>query len=43
MAVDGTGTDAYHFSSGKDVAIKELYDAVVKAMELPTYPEAEVR
>lgn len=42
-AVDGTGTGAYHFSSGKDVAIKELYDAVVKAMELPTYPEAEVR
>lgn len=42
-AVDGVGTGAYHFSSGKDVAIKELYDAVVKAMELPTYPEAEVR
>lgn len=42
-AVDGTGTGAYHFSSGKDVAIKELYDAVVKAMELPSYPEAEVR
>ena len=42
-AVDGTGKGAYHFSSGKDVAIKELYDAVVKAMELPSYPEPEVR
>ncbi len=42
-AVDGTGTGAYHFSSGKDVAIKELYDAVVAAMELPSYPEPEVR
>ena len=42
-AVDGTGKGAYHFSSGKDVAIKELYDAVVAAMELPTYPEPEVR
>ncbi|MBA3771243.1 MAG: NAD-dependent epimerase/dehydratase family protein [Ramlibacter sp.] len=42
-AVDGTGKGAYHFSSGKDVAIKELYDAVVKAMGLPSYPEPEVR
>ena len=30
-AIDGTGSGAYHFSSGKDVAIKELYDAVVEA------------
>ena len=42
-AVDGTGKGAYHFSSGKDVAIKELYDAVVKAMGLRDYPEPEVR
>ena len=42
-AVDGTGSGAYHFSSGKDVAIKELYDAVVEAMSLPNYPEPEVR
>ena len=34
-AVDGTGSGAYHFSSGKDVAIKELYDAVVAGMEIP--------
>ena len=42
-AIDGTGKGAYHFSSGKDVAIKELYDAVVEAMDLPEYPEPEIR
>ena len=42
-AVDGVGKGAYHFSTGKDVAIKELYDAVVQAMGLPGYPEPEVR
>ncbi|HRV99472.1 MAG TPA: hypothetical protein P5201_12820, partial [Aminobacteriaceae bacterium] len=40
---DGTGSGTYHFSSGKDIAIKELYDAVVHAMKLPEYPEPEVR
>ncbi len=42
-AIDGTGSGAYHFSSGKDVAIKELYDAVVEAMDLAEYPEPEIR
>ena len=42
-AIDGTGSGAYHFSSGTDVAIKELYDAVVEAMELDEYPEPEIR
>jgi nucleoside-diphosphate-sugar epimerase len=42
-AVDGTGHGAYHFSSGTDIAIRELYDAVVAAMQLPEYPEPEVR
>lgn len=42
-AADGTGHGAYHFSSGKDVAIKELYDAVVGAMKLNAYPEPEVK
>ena len=42
-ACDGTGQGAYHFSSGTDVAIKELYDAVVEAMQLEEYPEPEVR
>ena len=42
-AADGKGGGTYHFSSGKDVAIKELYDAVVKAMKLNHYPEPEVK
>lgn len=42
-AVDGRGHGTYHFSSGHDVAIKELYDAVVGAMKLNDYPEPEVR
>jgi UDP-glucose 4-epimerase len=42
-AAEGTGQGAYHFSSGKDVAIKELYDAVVDAMKLNTYPEPEIK
>ena len=42
-AADGTGRGTYHFSSGKDVAIKELYDAVVAAMQLNHYPEPEVK
>jgi UDP-glucose 4-epimerase len=43
QAADGKGDGTYHFSSGKDVAIKELYDAVVKAMKLNDYPEPEVK
>lgn len=43
QACDGTGQGAYHFSSGTDVAISELYNAVVKAMELPDYPVPEIR
>lgn len=42
-ACDGVGKGTYHFSSGTDVAIKELYDAVVTAMELPVYPAPEIR
>ena len=42
-AIDGTGKGTYHFSSGKDVAIKELYDAVIGAMKLNHYPEPELR
>lgn len=43
QAADGAGQGTYHFSSGKDVAIRELYDAVVKAMQLNHYPEPEVK
>lgn len=42
-ACDGVGHGAYHFSSGTDIAIKELYDAVVNAMGFKEYPEAEMR
>jgi UDP-glucose 4-epimerase len=42
-AVEGKGGGTYHFSSGKDVAIKDLYDAVVRAMKLNAYPEPEMK
>ena len=42
-AIDGEGKGTYHFSSGTDVAIRELYDAVVNAMELDENPEPDVR
>lgn len=42
-AIDGVGHGAYHFSSGKDVAIQELYDAVVTALDVPGRPKAEVK
>jgi UDP-glucose 4-epimerase len=42
-ASDGVGRGTYHFSSGKDVAIRELYDAVVRAMKINDYPEPEVK
>lgn len=42
-AIDGKGHGAYHFSSGKDVAIQDLYDAVVNALGIPGKPKAEVK
>jgi UDP-glucose 4-epimerase len=42
-AADGIGSGTYHFSSGSDVAIRELYDEVVRAMQLNDYPEPEIR
>ncbi|MDP7578336.1 MAG: NAD-dependent epimerase/dehydratase family protein [SAR202 cluster bacterium] len=43
-AVDGTGIcGAYHISTGKDYSIKELFDAVVKAMGITLEEEVEVR
>ena len=42
-ACDGVGNGAYHFSSGSDVSIMELYDAVVKAMKIDVYPKPDVR
>ena len=42
-AIDGIGHGAYHFSSGTDVAIQELYDAVVTALDVPGKPKAEIK
>lgn len=42
-AADGVGHGAYHFSSGRDAPIRDLYDHVVEAMELDAYPDPEVR
>ena len=39
QAIDGKGSGAYHFSSGKDVLILDLYKIVVKIMSLPTEPD----
>ena len=39
QAVDGRGNGAYHFSSGKDVQIIDLYKKVVSAMKLDFEPE----
>ena len=41
--MSGAGAGTYHFSSGQDIAIRELYDAVVAAMRLNQYPEPEIR
>jgi UDP-glucose 4-epimerase len=42
-AADGMGSGAYHFSSGGDIPIIDLYDAVVEALKLNEYPEPEIR
>jgi UDP-glucose 4-epimerase len=42
-ACDGVGHGAYHFSSGTDVSIQELYDAVVEAMGFTDKPVADVK
>ncbi len=42
-AADGAGKGEYNFSSGTDVPIIELYDAMVKAMRINVYPEPDVR
>lgn len=42
-ALDGTGHGAYHFSTGADISIKELYDALVTALGINEYPQPEIR
>ena len=42
-ACDGQGSGTYHFSSGKDVSILELYNSVVTSMNIGEYPEPEIK
>jgi nucleoside-diphosphate-sugar epimerase len=42
-AVDGTGSGAYHFSSGADVPIEDLYYAVASSLSLDEIPEPDRR
>lgn len=42
--IDGIGSQGvYHISSGKDISIKELFDAVVRAMNITLEKEAEIK
>lgn len=43
QALDGTGRGAYHFSSGTDVAIGDLYSSVARHMGLQPEPAADIR
>lgn len=42
-AIDGKGQGYYHVSSGGDYSIKELFDAVVKSLNIQLEKEVEVR
>jgi UDP-glucose 4-epimerase len=43
-AIDGQGTSGfYHISSGSDYAIKDLFEATVKALNITLHEEVEVR
>jgi len=42
-AIDGVGSGAYHFSSGKDIAIIDLYNAMVEALGIKPHPQPEIR
>jgi UDP-glucose 4-epimerase len=42
-ALDGTGHGAYHVSTGRDVSIKELFDATLAAMGIELDEPVEVR
>lgn len=42
-AIDGTGSGSYNFSSGTDIPIIDLYDAVVEELQLTPYPAPEIR
>ncbi|NJN40507.1 MAG: NAD-dependent epimerase/dehydratase family protein [Gammaproteobacteria bacterium] len=42
-AIGGVGSGAYHFSSGRDIAIIDLYNAMVEAIGIKPAPQPEVR
>lgn len=42
-ALSGVGAGAYHFSSGKDFAVRELFDAVASKLDVSPTPEPELR
>jgi nucleoside-diphosphate-sugar epimerase len=42
-ALTGVGSGAYHFSSGADFAIQELYDEVAHSLGINPVPEPELR
>lgn len=41
MALDGVGSGAYHFSSGTEITILELYEAMVEALGFEDFPEPD--
>jgi UDP-glucose 4-epimerase len=43
LALEGKGAGHYHVSSGSDYAIKELFEAVVAALDIELDDEVEVR
>jgi UDP-glucose 4-epimerase len=43
MALDGTGAGAYHYSSGGDFPIIDLYTAVARAIGMDPIPAVDVR
>lgn len=43
QALDGKGSGAYHFSSGSDFPIMELYEGVAHALGMDPIPDVEVK
>lgn len=43
QALDGKGSGAYHFSSGSDFPIMELYEGVAHALGIDPVPDVEVK
>ena len=39
QAIDGRGSGAYHFSSGRDISILEMFNAVANALQLEPKPD----